>query len=92
MERLVVLIGASAVSHQDVMEVLRMSGASTSDREYLPLREARARFERDYILERLAANAGSLADTARQLGIERTNLYRKMKQLGIPSRPARLRK
>ena len=49
----------------------------------LTLREARTRFERDYILERLTANGGQLGRTARDLGIERTNLYRKMRQLGI---------
>jgi DNA-binding NtrC family response regulator len=56
----------------------------------VPLREARARFERDYILERLAANRGNLNQTARDLGIERTNLYRKMRQLGVA--PARVRR
>jgi len=51
----------------------------------MPLKVARSRFERQYILERLAANRGNLGNTARDLGIERTNLYRKMKQLGIES-------
>jgi DNA-binding NtrC family response regulator len=49
----------------------------------LSLRVARSRFERQYILERLSANRGNLGVTAKELGIERTNLYRKMKQLGI---------
>ena len=40
--------------------------------------------------DRLHANRGNLGDTARELGIERTNLYRKMKQLGIQA-PARVR-
>jgi DNA-binding NtrC family response regulator len=48
---------------------------------------ARSRFERQYILERLSANRGNLGQTAKELGIERTNLYRKMKQLGIGSPP-----
>ena len=51
--------------------------------------QARARFERQYILYRLTANRGNLGDTARELGIERTNLYRKMKQLGIQAPHAR---
>ena len=44
---------------------------------------ARSRFERQYILERLSANHGNLGQHRQDLGIERTNLYRKMKQLGI---------
>ena len=58
-------------------------GSRGEDGGALPLRQARARFERQYILERLSANRGNLGNTARELGIERTNLYRKMKQLGI---------
>jgi len=82
MERVVVLIAKEVVGQPDLMGVLNMS-AATGDEGPLPLREARARFERQYILYRLSANGGNLGHTARELGIERTNLYRKMKQLGI---------
>jgi two-component system nitrogen regulation response regulator NtrX len=89
MERVVVLIAKEVVGHPDLMGVLNMSSASAGEEGPLPLREARARFERQYILYRLSANGGNLGHTARELGIERTNLYRKMKQLGIqtPARP-----
>ena len=84
MERLAVLVSREGVTHRDVMEALNMKApASGDDGEPLPLRVARSRFERQYILERLSANRGNLGQTARELGIERTNLYRKMKQLGI---------
>jgi two-component system nitrogen regulation response regulator NtrX len=89
MERLVVLVPKDVVGHQEVMGVLQMPAAA-DDSGPLPLRQARARFERQYILHRLTANRGNLGDTARELGIERTNLYRKMKQLGIQA-PARSR-
>jgi two-component system nitrogen regulation response regulator NtrX len=84
MERLAVIVSRDAVSHRDVMEGLHMTApAAGEDGTPLPLRVARSRFERQYILERLSANRGNLGNTARELGIERTNLYRKMKQLGI---------
>jgi two-component system nitrogen regulation response regulator NtrX len=83
MERLVVLVSREVVTHRDVMEALQMTGTLVPTDMPLPLRQARSRFERQYILERLAANRGNLGTTARDLGIERTNLYRKMKQLGI---------
>jgi two-component system nitrogen regulation response regulator NtrX len=85
MERLVVLNPAEVVGHREVMEALQSPLAEEGDPVRLPLREARAQFERKYILDRLAANQGSLSRTARDLGIERTNLYRKMRQLGIRS-------
>jgi two-component system nitrogen regulation response regulator NtrX len=88
MERLVVLVSKDVVGPQEVMDVLQMTAMPAEDAGPLPLRQARARFERQYILHRLTANGGNLGSTARELGIERTNLYRKMKQLGIQA-PAR---
>jgi two-component system nitrogen regulation response regulator NtrX len=85
MERLVVLVVHEVVTHDDLLSSLHMPASSVSEGGPLPLRQARARFEREYILYRLSANRGNLGHTARDLGIERTNLYRKMKQLGIPA-------
>ena len=49
----------------------------------LPLHEARDRFEREYIVRALAAQQGNISRTADALGVERSNLYRKMKGFGI---------
>jgi two-component system nitrogen regulation response regulator NtrX len=49
----------------------------------LPLHAARERFERDYILRALAAQQGNMSRTAEALGVERSNLYRKMRAFGI---------
>ena len=52
-----------------------------------PLADARDRFERDYILHVLAAHQGNISRTADALGVERSNLYKKMRAFGIaPSR------
>ena len=48
-----------------------------------PLHEAREAFERDYILKALAGQQGNISRTADVLGVERSNLYRKMKTFGI---------
>jgi len=47
------------------------------------LREARRRFEREYIAAVLEQHDWRMRDAARTLGIERANLYRKTRQLGI---------
>jgi two-component system nitrogen regulation response regulator NtrX len=91
MERLVVLVPAETVGHPDVMSVYQMaSPGAEGDGGPMTLREARAQFEREYILERLSANGGSLGETARDLGLDRSSLYLKMKQLGLrpPTRKA----
>ena len=87
MERVAILVTADSVGSQDLMDVLHMASGPDEASEAVPLREARSRFERQYIVTRLHANRGNLGDTARELGIERTNLYRKMKQLGIQAPP-----
>ena len=48
------------------------------------LREARQRFEHDYIAAVLQHHGWRMADAATTLGIQRPNLYRKVRQLGIP--------
>jgi two-component system nitrogen regulation response regulator NtrX len=51
-----------------------------------PLHDARDQFERDYILRALAQQQGNISRTAETLGIERSNLYRKMRGFGIAPR------
>ena len=47
---------------------------------------ARDQFERDYILRELAHQQGNISRTAEVLGVERSNLYRKMRAFGIVPR------
>lgn len=49
----------------------------------MPLREARDAFERTYFEHHLAREQGSMTRVAEKTGLERTHLYRKLKQLGI---------
>ena len=48
-----------------------------------PLREARDEFEKTYFEFHLAKEAGSMTRVAEKTGLERTHLYRKLKQLGV---------
>ncbi len=56
----------------------------------LPLREARDAFERMYFEHHLGREGGSMTRVAEKTGLERTHLYRKLKQLGVE--PGRLAK
>ncbi|MFM1991254.1 MAG: Transcriptional regulatory protein ZraR [Pseudomonadota bacterium] len=61
-------------------------GAPSQSRELpldLPLREARDAFERAYFEHHLSREHGSMTRVAEKTGLERTHLYRKLKQLGI---------
>jgi len=83
----VLLLGGQA--EIEVAEINRVLGAvDTSDtalalRYDLPLREARADFERQYLLRCLAETQGNIGDLAKHVGMERTHLYRKLRSLDI---------
>ncbi|MDD2721185.1 MAG: response regulator [Gallionella sp.] len=49
----------------------------------LPLREAREHFDAIYFDYHLQKEAGNVSRVAEKIGLERTHLYRKLKQLGI---------
>jgi two-component system, NtrC family, nitrogen regulation response regulator NtrX len=70
----------------DVERVLREAQARPSGPGLVldrPLREAREAFERAYFEHHLALENGSIARVAEKCGLERTHLYRKLKQLGL---------
>ena len=67
-----------------VASVMPMSAASHQSFDLeLPLREARDAFERAYFEFHLAQESGSMTRVAEKTGLERTHLYRKLKQLGV---------
>jgi two-component system nitrogen regulation response regulator NtrX len=55
---------------------------------FASLHEGRDAFERDYIIKKLEETNGNVTRAAELLGLERSNLYRKMKTLGIPPKEA----
>ena len=93
-ERLMIMVFGDTIAPGDLTfldpsGLSRPSGSDAapqaSDRR--TLHEARDQFERDLILRTLAEQQGNMSRTAEVLGVERSNLYRKMKAFGIaPSR------
>ena len=66
-------------SDEPEIEIQHVSGIDYS----LKLKEARNIFESQYLLNHLAANDNNIAVVAEIAGLERTTLYRKLKDLGI---------
>ncbi|HTM23801.1 MAG TPA: sigma-54 dependent transcriptional regulator [Vicinamibacterales bacterium] len=87
-ERLMIMVPGDAITAAD-LSFLDPAAAIAPDEPGaapLPLHEARERFERDYILRALATQNGNISRTADALGVERSNLYRKMRAFGIAPR------
>ncbi|HPA73283.1 MAG TPA: helix-turn-helix domain-containing protein, partial [Spirochaetota bacterium] len=55
----------------------------TPQRDISSFKKARERFEKEFIVEALRKNGKNISQTAQELGIERTNLHRKIKQYNI---------
>ncbi|HUJ17081.1 MAG TPA: sigma-54 dependent transcriptional regulator [Nitrospirota bacterium] len=58
-------------------------GAGRNGYAHATLRDARAEFERAFITHKLRENGGNVSRTADAIGVERSNLHRKIKALGI---------
>ena len=74
---------ASTVSLEDILAHVRLDGGPSAMAGGGTLKQARARFEREYIATILEQHHGRISDAAKALGIQRTNLYRKMRSLRI---------
>ena len=48
-----------------------------------PLKEAREKFEKDYLTSQLKKHKGNISKTAEFIGMERSALHRKLRTLGI---------
>lgn len=72
-----------AIALEDVLAHVRLDGGSVVFSSGGTLKQARARFERDYITAVLDQHHGRISDAAKALGIQRTNLYRKMRSLRV---------
>jgi len=83
LERVLDAAPAGSIRQEDVLAHLPIDGAFARIAPHVSLREARRRFERQYIAAVLEQHDWRMSNAARTLGIERANLYRKTRQLGI---------
>jgi two-component system nitrogen regulation response regulator NtrX len=89
-ERLMIMVPGDRVGARDVtfldQGMVAAPPPEMKSDSIAPLHDARDDFERQYILRALAAQQGNISRTADVLGVERSNLYRKMRAFGIAPR------
>ena len=84
MERLAYLTQGDRVDVDDLAFILSSNRDATSGISMeLSLTEASRKFQSGYIRKHIAAAGGNMSDAARRMGLHRSNLYRKMRQLGM---------
>ena len=89
-ERVIIMVGGDTITAQDLgflgRDGVQDVPAAQGPGPVVPLSEARDQFEKDYILHTLAAQQGNMSRTAEVLGVERSNLYKKLRAFGITPR------
>lgn len=84
-ERLMIMTVSDVIKVSDIENtgIIRERMKEKTYFSYQTLREARDAFEKDFILKKLKENRWNITKTAEDIGIERSNLYKKIKSLGI---------
>jgi two-component system nitrogen regulation response regulator NtrX len=83
-ERLIIMSLGNQIGIEDLPDEMSATRRSTPNEfQGMPLREARELFEVDHIKRALAACGGNISRAADRLGVERSNLSKKIRQLGI---------
>ncbi len=86
-ERIVILHQQSRIDARHIpLQPARKPFAERARERYGSLQDVREAAERDYIQKKLEEAHGNVTRTAELLGLERSNLYRKMRALGIAPR------
>lgn len=83
LEVLIMRASSATISLDDVLANVRLDGQATWFAVGGSLREARAQFEIEYITAVVAHHHGRIPEAAKTLGIQRSNLYRKMRNLRV---------
>jgi len=84
-ERLMIMVPGDVINAEDLPFLEARAGQAREQESTAirPLFDARDAWERRYILGAIAAFDGNISRTADALGLERSNLYKKMRSLGI---------
>jgi two-component system nitrogen regulation response regulator NtrX len=90
-ERLIIMVPGPVLTEADVpapinrprSEGVPAQPGGTEDHNHKTLKDARAAFEREFITRKLKEYNGNVSRTADGIGVERSNLHRKIKALGI---------
>lgn len=84
-EKLVIFTSSKEISGEQILHVIESSQTFDFDDEIKDLKAARSDFEKDYILKALEQHDWKIVETADSLGIDRTNLFKKIKDTALRS-------
>ena len=82
-ERVVIMITKQKISADDLPELDAKKETLASSFRFPSFKEANDAYQREFILHKLAESDGNVSKAAELMGVDRSHLYRRMKNLGI---------
>lgn len=82
-EKLVIFTNSEEISGEQILRVIEGTNNTVPEDEITDLKVARSNFEKEYILKALEQHNWKILETAASLGIDRTNLFKKMRRFRI---------
>ena len=84
-EKMVIFCHSKEIDYEEVIKALELESQSNQENAHTEddLKDALHEFEKRYILKTLQKHQGKISETARVLGIDRSNLFKKMRKYGI---------
>ncbi len=89
-ERLVIMTLSDTIKEEDIPPLVKKNGAAeeydADSYQTDTFREAKEEFEKHFIVQKLQENEWNVSKTAKAIGIERSNLHRKIRSYGLETR------
>jgi two-component system nitrogen regulation response regulator NtrX len=87
-ERVVIMSGRQKISADDLPDLGKMDdpAAVSANFRFPSFKEATDAYQREFILHKLSEFNGNVSKAAEDMGVDRSHLYRRMRNLGIPSK------
>lgn len=84
-ERIVIMSDKQKVAAEDLPEMGTADGTPASSFRFPSFKDATDAYQREFIIHKLAEFDGNVARAAEEMGVDRSHLYRRMRNLGIKS-------
>lgn len=85
-ERVVIMVEKQKIGADDLPKFNRTENAPSSSFRFPSFKEAVDAYQREFILHKLAEFDGNISKAAEAMGVDRSHLYRRMKNLGIQAK------
>lgn len=82
-ERVIIMVAKQKIGAKDLPEFGTIEELPASSFRFPSFKAATDAYQREYILHKLAEHEGNVSKAAEEMGVDRSHLYRRMRNLGI---------